>query len=143
MAASKKTRKPTGQGHGPSAGKLDEMIETAIVDAFGESERMAAVELRAAFDILFGLMDDVDQGNDHVIFYAAEGGPWQVDVDWTKVLPPWFWVPSVTATPEERAKRITSLIRHRRNHDCERMLAAVSNSATAEQREALAKAPKR
>jgi hypothetical protein len=40
MAASKKTRKPTGRGNGPSAAKLDQMIETAIVDAYGESEQI-------------------------------------------------------------------------------------------------------
>jgi hypothetical protein len=40
MAASKKTRKPTGRGNGPSEAKLDEMIEEAIVDAYGESEQV-------------------------------------------------------------------------------------------------------
>jgi hypothetical protein len=40
MAASKKSRKPAGRGNGPSAAKLDEMIETAIVDAYGESEQI-------------------------------------------------------------------------------------------------------
>jgi hypothetical protein len=40
MAASKKTRKPTGRDNGPSEAKLDEMIEEAIVDAYGESEQI-------------------------------------------------------------------------------------------------------
>ena len=40
MAAGKKTRKPTGRANGPSAAKLDEMIETAIVDSYGESEQI-------------------------------------------------------------------------------------------------------
>ena len=40
MAVSKKTRKPTGGGNGPSAAKLNAMIETAIVDAYGESEQI-------------------------------------------------------------------------------------------------------
>lgn len=78
-----------------------------------------------------------------MIFFADEGGAWQVDVDWTKVLPPWFRVLSVTATPEEYAKSITSLIRHRCNYDRDKMLAAASASATAEQREALARIPDR
>jgi len=40
MAASMKTRKPTCRGNGPSAAKLDQMTEAAIVDAYGESEQM-------------------------------------------------------------------------------------------------------
>jgi hypothetical protein len=108
-----------------------------------EERKSEPVELRAAFDILFGLLDYIDQGNDDVIFFADEGGAWQVGVDWNEVLPSWFRVLSVTATPEEYAKRITSLIRHHCNHDREKMLAAASHSATDEQREALAKTPTR
>jgi hypothetical protein len=103
-----------------------------------EDKVMAPAELRDAFDVLFGLLDYIDQGNGDVIFFADEGGAWQVDVDWTKVLPPWFRVLSVTATPKEYAERITSLIRHHCNYDRDRMLAAASASAAAEQREALA-----
>jgi hypothetical protein len=40
MAASKKTRKPSGRGRRPSEAKLDKMIEEAIVDAYGESEQI-------------------------------------------------------------------------------------------------------
>lgn len=40
MAASKKTRRPSGRGRGPSEAKLDKMIEEAIVDAYGESEQI-------------------------------------------------------------------------------------------------------
>jgi hypothetical protein len=108
-----------------------------------EEAKREPAEIRAAFEILFGLLDYIDQCNDDVIFFADEGGSWQVGVDWDKVLPSWFRVLSVAATPEEYAERITSLIRHHCNYDREMMLAAASNSATAEQREALAKAPNR
>jgi hypothetical protein len=104
------------------------------VDAEGKSE---PAELRAAFDILFGLLDYIDQCNDDVIFFADEGGSWQVGVDWVNVLPPWFRVLSLTATPEEYAKKITSLIRHHCDCDLEKMLATASQLATPEQREAL------
>ncbi len=40
MAASRKSTKSTGRGNKPSAAKLDEMIESAIVDAYGESEQI-------------------------------------------------------------------------------------------------------
>jgi len=102
-----------------------------------------AAEIRAAFDILFGLLDYIDQGNDDVIFFADEGGSWQVGVDWVKILPSWFRVLSITATPKEYAERITSLIRHHCDYDRDKILAAASASATAGQREALAKIPDR
>ena len=108
-----------------------------------EEGKSTPAELRAAFDILFGLLDHIDQGNDDVIFFADEGGAWQVGVDWPKVLPSWFRVLAVTATPEDYAKRITSLIRHHCDYDRDKMLAAASASATAEQREALARIPDR
>lgn len=108
-----------------------------------EEKMMAPAELRDAFDILFGLLDRIDQGNHDVVFFADEGGAWQVAVDWPKVLPSWFRVLSVTATPEEYAKRITSLIRHHCDYDRDKLLAAASASATAEQRESLARIPDR
>jgi hypothetical protein len=67
-------------------------------------------EVREAMDILFGLLDHIDKGNDDVIFFADEGGSWQVGVDWAKVLPVWFKVLSVTAEPEEYAERIKALL---------------------------------
>ncbi len=73
---------------------------------------MAPAELCAAFDILFGLLDYIDQGNDDVIFFADEGGAWQVDVAWAKVLPSCFRVLSATATgclwPPARVRRPSS-----------------------------------
>jgi hypothetical protein len=115
------------------------LLDRCVAD---EKKREPA-ELRAAFDILFGLLDCIDQCNDDVIFFADEGGAWQVGVDWTKVLPSWFRVLSITATPEEYAKKITSLIRHHCDCDREKMLVAASEFATAEQREALARAQDR
>jgi len=55
------------------------------------------VEVRQAMDILFGLLNHLDEGNDDVIFFADEGGSWQVGVDWARVLPAWFKVLSATA----------------------------------------------
>src|SRR5438093_5397812 len=57
-------------------------------------------EVRQAMDILFGLLNHIDKGDDDVIFFADEGGSWQVGVDWAKVLPVWFKVLSATAEPE-------------------------------------------
>ncbi len=95
-------------------------------------------EVRAAIDILFGLLDHIDECLDDVVFFADEGGAWQVGVDWAKVLPVWFRVLSATAVPEEYAQKITMLLGHHLNHGRDEMLAIATESATPEQKEALA-----
>jgi len=135
------SRNYTAQSAGTTAwiATCNRLLDCCVAD----EKKSDAAEIRAAFDILFGLLDYIDQGNDEVIFFADEGGSWQVGVDWVKILPSWFRVFSITATPEEYAERITSLIRHHCNCDREKILAAASECATTEQREALAKAPNR
>ena len=91
-------------------------------------------------DILFGLLDHIDECLDDVIFFADEGGSWQVGVDWAKVLPVWFKVLSATSEPEDYANRITALLSRRYNYGRDRMLAIACRTATPEQRKALAAA---
>src|ERR1039457_619033 len=95
-------------------------------------------EVREAMDVLFGLLTHIDKGNDDVIFFADEGGSWQVGVDWARVLPVWFKVLSATAEPEEYAERITAMISRHYSHDRDKMLALAHRTATPGQRKALA-----
>jgi hypothetical protein len=96
------------------------------------------VEVREAMDILFGLLNHIDKGNDDVIFFADEGGSWQVGVDWAKVLPVWFKVLSATAEPQEYAERITALLSCQYRYGRDKMLAIARRTATTHQRKALA-----
>ena len=95
-------------------------------------------EVREAMDILFGLLNHIDEGHDDVIFFADEGGSWQVGVDWARVLPAWFKVLSATAGPEEFAGRITALLSHHYRYGRDKMLAIARRTATPHQRKALA-----
>ncbi len=94
-------------------------------------------EVRQAFDILFDLLDYIDEGNDDVIFFADEGGSWQVGVDWNRVLPSWFRVLSITASPAEYAERIDALLDRHNEYGNKKMLAAARRIATPEQKVAL------
>jgi hypothetical protein len=96
------------------------------------------VEVRQAMDILFGLLNLLDKGHEGVIFFADEGGSWQVGVDWARVLPFWFKVLSVTAEPEEYAERITALLSCHYRYGRTKMLAIARRTATTHQRKALA-----
>src|SRR5437016_14027515 len=75
---------------------------------------------------------------DDVIFFAYEGGSWQVGVDWAKVLPVWFKILSATAEPEEYAERITALLSCHYDYGRDKMLAIARRTATTHQRKALA-----
>jgi len=94
-------------------------------------------EVCTAFDIIFGLLDHIDECLDDVIFFADEAGSWQVGVDWEKVLPTWIRVLSTTTAPGEYAGRITALLKHHCNYASTKMLAIAHKIATSEQRQAL------
>lgn len=94
-------------------------------------------EVSQAMDILFGLLDQIDECRDDIIFFADEAGSWQVGVDWARVLPAWFKVLSATAEPEEYAKRITNLLSRHYNYGSATILPVARRVATPEQRKAL------
>jgi len=110
------------------------LLDRCVINA----KKSNPVEVREAMDILFGLLNHIDKGNDDVIFFADEGGSWQVGVDWAKVLPAWFKVLSATAEPEEYAARITALLSCHYSYGRDKMLAIARRTATTHQRKALA-----
>ena len=63
-------------------------------------------EIRRAMEICFGLLHHIDEGLDDVIFFADEGGWWQIGVDRDKVLAAYFLCLSATAPPGEYADRL-------------------------------------
>jgi hypothetical protein len=53
------------------------LLDRCVIDA----NKINPAEVREAMDILFGLLNHMDQGHDDIIFFADEGGSWQVGVD--------------------------------------------------------------
>lgn len=104
-----------------------------------QAKRGDPAEPRRAFDIIFGLLDHIDECLDDVIFFADEAGSWQVGADWEKVLPAWMKVLSATAEPEEYVQRITWVLEHHCNYGSRKMLALARRMATPEQRRAFPK----
>ena len=95
-------------------------------------------EVRESFDILFGLVDLIDEGSDEVLFFADDGGSWQFGEDWHEILPPWFRVLSATAAPEEFAKRVLAILNAQCPFYSDKLVAAARKIATPEQAKALA-----
>ena len=130
------SRNCTQQSTGTSAWIADylRLLDRCVFNA----KQSNPAEAREAMDILFGLLNHIDEGHDDDIFFADEGGSWQVGVDWAKVLPVWFKVLSATAAPEEYAGQITALISRHYRYGRDKMLAIARRIATPDQRKALA-----
>ncbi len=90
-----------------------------------------------AFEIIFGLLSQIDKGADDILFFADEGSSWQIGVDWENVLPAWFRVLSATTGPSEYAQRITTVLKRHYEHGRIKMFAIARKIATPAQRQAL------
>jgi hypothetical protein len=94
-------------------------------------------EVREAFELLFALLRRVDDGEDDIIFFADEGGSWQVGVDWLKVLPAYFRCLAATAPPEGYARIATAVIDDFVPDEASRYLSRARGAATRGQKAAM------
>ena len=90
--------------------------------------------------IQFALLDRIDDGHDDIVFFADEGGAWQVGVDWPRVLPTWFKLLAATVEPADYAQRITTLLSNHHRSGRDEMLAVAHRIASKDQRAALREA---
>lgn len=95
-------------------------------------------ETRKSFETIFSLLRHIDECLDDVIFFADEGGSWQVGVDWRKVLPAWFACLSATSKPDEYAGLIIEVVDKFAKYDREKHLAVAHLKASPAQRKVLA-----
>src|SRR5471032_2899976 len=58
------------------------------IGAVGQGENSSGV--RESFELLFGLLRYIDEGNDDVLFFADDGSSSDVGVNWHVVLPAYF-----------------------------------------------------
>jgi hypothetical protein len=94
-------------------------------------------EVRDALERIFGLLRHIDEGHDDVVFFADEGGSWQVGVDWAKVFPCWFACLAATAAPDEYARQVLAAVEEFERFHRDKHLATARRIATPEQRNAL------
>jgi len=92
---------------------------------------------RKALAMLFELLQEIDECNDNIIFFADEAGSWQVGVDWDKVLPIWFTCLSKTTKPTDFAKESIRIIEYFVDYDHKKFLTIAHKKATVDQRKAL------
>jgi hypothetical protein len=85
----------------------------------------------------------IDSGSDDIIFFADEGGSWQVGVNEEKVLPAYFRSLAAVTEPDEYGARVLEVIEERGSHDREKLLKVARRSTNEAQRQALKTSPQK
>lgn len=66
--------------------RLDLIFDRLIAEA----NRTVATEICTAYELLLTLLREIDKFDRDIVFFADEGGTWQLSIDWKRVLPPYF-----------------------------------------------------
>jgi hypothetical protein len=66
--------------------------------------------VREAIELLLDLLRQIDKGNDEIIFFADDGGSWDIGVDWGTVFPAYFRCLAETASAEVFAQVVDQVI---------------------------------
>ena len=90
-----------------------------------------------SFELLFGLLSHIDEGNDDVLFFADDGSSLDVGVNWRTALPAYFNCLAETSSPEEFAQTVDFSIEAFSPYDRPRYLTVARNVANDAQRIAL------
>lgn len=98
-------------------------------------------ETRTAFELVFALLVQIDDGADEIIFFADEAGSWQVGVSWNTVMPAWFRALAATSSADEYADAVHSMISYFASYQADKLLPAARRSADSEQKAALSQRP--
>lgn len=102
-----------------------------------EAEFAGRVDTAASFAVLFELLRHIDECCDDVVFFADEGGAWQIPVNWRTVFPAWFRCLAEVASPEEYADRVVVAVEDFEHYHWDRNIEAAALAANPEQHEAL------
>jgi hypothetical protein len=90
-----------------------------------------------SFEIIFGLLRHIDECLDDIIFFADEGGSWQVGVEWREVLSAWFACLAKTTDPDQYARSVLDHIDEFVGYDHAWFLQKAKRIATPAQKKAL------
>jgi len=102
-----------------------------------QTETGDPAEMRETFGRIFGLLHRIDECMGDIIFFADEGGSWQVGVEWEKVLPAWLKCLAAAAEPDEYAAAAIRHIDAFENWNREKHLATALELANGAQRQAV------
>jgi hypothetical protein len=99
--------------------------------------------VRDAFELLLALLRRIDEDSDSIVFFADEGGAWQVGVDWSAALPAYFQCIADGASGDEFAREVDRAIEDFADHQRPKHMAAARRVANADQKASLRRLPAR
>jgi hypothetical protein len=113
--------------------EFQSMMERCITES-STTDPAAVIE---SFDLLIDLLKDIDDGGDNIIFFADEGGAWDVWSSWEELIPPYCQALSTIDKPKEYAQSIFDLIKYNHVYKPEEKLQQVLQISNAAQKKAL------
>jgi len=87
-----------------------EKFQRLIKQCIRECQGGEYVQAQRSFEVLFSLLDELDECRDNIIFFADEAGAWQVGVNWEKVLPAYFTALAEIAKPKTYAQSVVKVV---------------------------------
>ncbi len=108
----------------------------ACLDAEQAGDLATAAE---GLGLLIDLLREIDRFERDIVFFADEGGSWQVGVRWDRVLPAWFRSLSSAMDARGWAKTVAEALSDFAGHKMAALFEAARVAGTAAQKDALAK----
>jgi len=112
-------------------------FDRLLAKCIRESETGSRPLVLQAFELPFALLRHIDACHDDAIFFADEGGSWQIGVNWRTALPAYFRCLAETVSSEQFAQAVDQAIADCAGHDRAHYLAEVSRFTPPAQQEAL------
>jgi hypothetical protein len=115
---------------------IDEFL-TLMERCINESTTADPSEVIQSFDLLINLLQEIDCDSDSIIFFADEGGSWQVWSSWEELIPAYCQALSAITKPKEYAQKIFDLVKQNDIRQPEQKLQEVLLISSAGQKKAL------
>lgn len=134
-----KNHMDTSKGTDAFMAEFERLIEKCI----RASAKGPLSPVREAFELLLALLRRLDRDPEGVVFFADEGGSWQVGVDWRAALTAYFRCLADGTPAEYFAREVDRGIADFADYDRPKHLATARRVNNAEQRVALRSLPAR
>jgi hypothetical protein len=86
--------------------KLDLLFDRCVEDG----ARGEPAEIVAGYELLLGLLREIDKFEKDIVFFADEGGVWQFHVNWKRILPPYLTCLAKVTEQREFERRAEAVI---------------------------------
>jgi hypothetical protein len=102
-----------------------------------EIESTEPASLREAFELMFQLLDEIDECRDDIIFFADEGGSSEIFYAWDKIFPVYFKVLAAIVKPKEYVETIIPLIKRHSAYNFDRHIQSALKAANPSQKKVI------